>query len=618
MCGINGFNFSDEHLVKRMNAKIKHRGPDGDGVFVCENVSLGHTRLAIIDLSDRASQPMFSSDDSIILVFNGEIYNFQDIKKELEEKGYKFSSDSDSEVIISAYQEYGMDCLQKFNGIFAFAIYDRKKDLLFLARDRIGVKPLYYYWDNNKFIFSSEIKAILEHPIERKVDKGALNMYFRMLYVPAPLTMFDKINKLEPGSYLVYKKGSLEKKKYWQPNDFQDLKDRDQAIAEIKKLMKDSVRLQLISDRPVGVFLSGGIDSTIITGLISEITNSKIKTFSANFDIDNEKFNRDAELAKKTSQHYDTDHSELLISGKDAVENIFDVIYSMDEPVSNTTQIATYLLSKHASKEVAVVLGGDGGDELFGGYERYRLSSLISQYQGMPVILKNTFGEVFIKMLRHKNPSVSKLNLLPNVERYLSFMAQKEKDINRFLNTRYNEARITEEFYRENYFEDQSRFAKVPRDFEKQFMWADTRSWLPDESLIRSDKMSMAFGLEQRVPILDHRLVELSLKIPTKWKIKGKDKKLIFKEAFKEYIPDYVLNQPKRGWFSPTSIWMRGPLKKIVYEVLTPEYSPGTNEFFDFQEIKKMLDEHVEGRVYHMNLLWSLVTFQIWHKQFIK
>ncbi len=601
-----------------MNAKVKHRGPDGDGIFVCGDASLGHTRLSIIDLSEKASQPMFSQDESLVLVFNGEIYNFQEIRDELRKKGHQFRSNSDSEVIISAYQEYGAECLQKFNGIFAFAIYDKKDNSLFVARDRVGIKPLYYYWDPSassgraKLVFSSEIKAILEHDIPREVNIDAFNIYFHMLYVPAPLTMFAEIKKLEPASYLIYKNNKLEQKKYWQPSDFNNIADKSEAITKIKELMKDSVRLQLISDRPVGVFLSGGIDSTVITGLVSEITNSKIKTFSANYDVKRGKFNIDADLAKRTSEYYKTAHTEIEVSGKDAKENIFDVIYHMDEPVANATQISTYILSKYTSKEVAVVLGGDGGDELFGGYERYRLSKLIGAYQKLPYVLRKTAGNLLINLAKKKYNSLDKLNLPPDVGRYLSFMSQKEVNINKILSSKYNNLSGTEKFFQENYFDEKTD------DFEKKFMWADTRSWLVDESLIRSDKMSMAHGLEQRVPILDHRLVELSLKIPTKWKIKGKTGKAIFREAMKEYIPDYILSQPKRGWFSPASTWLRQDLKEIAYEALSPSYNPAAQEFFDFAGVRFMLDGHVKLKEYHMNLLWALLVFQIWHRQFIK
>lgn len=611
MCGINGFNFGSEELIRKMDGKIKHRGPDSDGIFVCDDISLGHTRLAIIDLSEKAAQPMINYDGSLVLVFNGEIYNFQEVRDELSKKGYKFRTNSDSEVILNAYQEYGVDCLQKFNGIFAFAIYDKSDKSLFLARDRIGVKPLYYYWDNSKFIFSSEIKALLEHDIKREIDMGALNIYFRTLYVPAPLTMFKEINKLEPATYLFLKNGKLDKRKYWQPTDFENITNKEEATQKIQELMRDSTRLQLISDRPVGVFLSGGIDSTIITGLVNEQTKDKVKTFSANYDIKVNKFDVDANLARATSKYYNTEHQEVLITGQNAADNIFDVVYGMDEPVANATQIATYILSKHASEKVKVVLGGDGGDELFGGYGRYGWSLLISDYQKMPLILRKTFGAALISLLKNKYPSIAKMNLPPNAKRYLSFMAQKENDVSGILKPEINNQNITEKFYQERFFQENIK------DFEKQFMWTDLRSWLADESLIRSDKMSMAFGLEQRVPILDHRLVELSLKIPTKWKIEGRNTKAIFKEAMSEYIPDYIMNQPKRGWTAPASGWLRQELKGIIYEVLSPNYNPEMKDIFDFDKIQIMLDNHIEERVYNMNLLWALLTFQIWHKRFI-
>lgn len=587
-----------------MNELTRHRGPDETGFFVDDQISLGHNRLSIIDLSAKGRQPMFDSKKEITLVFNGEIYNFQELKKELEKK-YVFNSKTDTEVIIYAYLEYGEECLKKFNGIFSFALWDGREQKLFLARDRVGVKPLYYYFLGDKFIFSSEIKALLAHDIPREVDVDALNIYLRALYVPAPLTMFKNIKKLEPGHYLILEKKQLRKIKYWDPQDFKNYTDKEEAIGEIKKLMKDAIRLQLISDRPVGVFLSGGIDSTAITGLVSEFTGSKVKTFSTNYDIKGDKFNLDADLAKRTSAYYQTDHTEIEVSGCDALENIFETVYHLDEPVANATTIATYLLSKRAKQEVAVVLGGDGGDELFGGYERYLWSQRISRYQKMPEIFRNLIGKII------KNKKFEKFGLPPSAKRYLSFMSQKETVINNILSTKINK-NIIGDFYQTNYFSHSAD------DFEKMFMWTDVRSWLPDESLIRSDKMSMAHGLEQRVPILDHRLVELSLKIPTNWKINGHNKKAIFKTAMKEYLPDYVLNQPKRGWTAPASVWLRNELKDLAYQVLSPNYCPNTRLFFNFKAIKQMLDDHLSGRVYNMNLLWALLFFQIWYKKFIE
>ncbi len=609
MCGINGFNFQDENLIKTMNEKLKHRGPDDDGFFVDEKISLGHTRLSIIDLSDKGHQPMFFDNKNLVLVYNGEIYNFEELKKDLQNKGYKFQSQTDSEVILALYQEYGEKCVEYLNGIFAFAIWDKNKGTLFIGRDRIGVKPLYYFYDKGKLLFSSEIKSILEHDIPKKLNLEALNIYLRMLYVPAPLTMFEGIKKLEPGSCLIFKDKKLTIKKYWQPSKFTNLSSQEDAKQNIRSLMKESVNMQLISDRPVGVFLSGGIDSSIITGLVTENTKNKVKTFSAAYDVNPDKFNADAKLAQKTAKYFDTDHKEIYITGKDALDNLESVVYHMDEPVANATQISTYLLAKETVKDVTVVLGGDGGDELFGGYERYRLSKLISDYQKLPKVIKSTAKPLLSFFAKYKT-SLHKFELEPGVERYLTFMAQKEKNVARFLKKNKNNLNITSDFYNNQYF------AKLDKDFEKNFMWADVRSWLPDESLLRSDKMTMAHGLEQRVPILDHRLVELSLQIPTDWKIDGKNTKAIFKEALQDYIPEYLFNQPKRGWFSPTSAWLRRELKNLAYEVLSPDYNIETKEIFDFVEIKKMLDDHIEMRAYHMNLLWALIVFQIWFKKF--
>lgn len=605
MCGINGFNWSDQEAIAAMNKKIKHRGPDDDGYFVDGDMSLGNTRLAIIDLSPRGHQPMMNDDKTIVLVFNGEIYNFQDIRGELEKGGRKFRSGSDSEVIIRAYEAYGIECVKKFNGIFAFALWDKKKQQLFIARDHLGVKPLYYYWDGQKLIFSSEIKAMLLHQIPRRLNIDALNIYFRTLYVPAPLTMFEGIKKLEPGSYLVYKNNQIEIKKYWEPSDFSDISQAD-AMKEISRLVKDAVRLQLISDRPVGIFLSGGIDSSIVTGIAAEQVSHTLKTFSVGYDFLPEKFNADLELARQTSRHYGTDHHELIVTGKDCREHFENVIYHMDEPVANATEVATYLLSRLTKDHVPVVLGGDGGDELFGGYERYRYSQMISRFQKISGGLLTPF----LKNVPYRFRSLSKFAIQPGADRLLAFMAQKEVDVNRIL--LHPDVDITRRFYHEHYF------SSPIGDPEKAFMWADVRSWLVDESLLRSDKMSMAFGVEQRVPLLDYRLLELSLRIPTSYKIRRGDKKWILKQAMRKYIPPHVWGQPKRGWFSPASHWMRTALKDMAFEVFSPKYNPELIPVFNFDGIRTMFDDHVERRAYHMNLLWALLTFQIWYRRFFK
>lgn len=611
MCGINGFNFKDEILIQRMNQVISHRGPDDAGFFVDSGVSLGHQRLSIIDLSERGRQPMKSQDGNFIIVFNGEIYNFAEIRRNLENK-YKFDSATDTEVVLNAYREYGSKCLEMFNGIFAFAIWDNQKKELFLARDRIGVKPLYYYHNPKKFVFSSEIKAILEAGVSREICPRAFNLYFRMLYTPGPYTMFKGVRKLMPGHYAILRGNNLTIKKYWEVEDFEDLKSRGEAVLKIRELIKDSVKIQLVSDRPVGVFLSGGIDSTAILGLTREIAPQITKTYSVGFNVSAqaERYNADFELARETARYYHTDHHELMVSGRDVLENIEKIVWHMDEPVANATMIPMYLLAREAKKDVAVVLGGDGGDELFGGYPRYYLSYLVSNYQKLPTPLKSFLEGVMLFCGKEK--VVEKFRSEAGADRFLSFHAQKDKILSKVLKENVFKESLVLDFF-DDYFNDQ------PRDFEKCFMNIDRQSWLVDESLLRTDKMTMASGLEGRVPILDHRLVELANKIPTKWKMgTGAQGKQIWVDAVKSYLPPHILKEKKRGWFSPTSKWLRTDLRDFAYDTINQL----DDSLFKRDEILKILACHLETdpktHRYNLNIIWALINWQVWYNRFIK
>lgn len=609
MCGINGFNFNDPALIAKMNALIKHRGPDDDGFLSMSECSLGNTRLAILDLSPAGHQPMQNDEKTITLVFNGEIYNFAYVRRDLIKKGFAFKSNSDTEVIIKAYEAYGMGCLSLFNGIFSFALFDKRSETLFIVRDRLGIKPLYYFWDSKRLIFSSEIKALFAHAIPRIINEEAFSLYWRLLYVPAPHTMFAGIKKVEPGTYLVYKNNALETIRYWDPEPSTPL-NFDESVEKVRTTITDAVRLQLISDRPVGVFLSGGVDSTIITGLVAKEKGSGVKTFSVAFDADPKKFNADDTLAKLTSNAFGTEHTSVLVTGQDCAANFKDVVRHMDEPVANATQVATYLLSKKAKEKVSVVLGGDGGDELFGGYERYRLSRTISRLQLIPrpllklILLPLKCGGESGKAVANK------LLCPPGAKRYLAFMSQKESDIARILKPHYNNTNVTEAFITHTYLK------KLWPDAEKQFMWTDVRSWLPDESLVRSDKMSMAFGVEERVPLLDHRLAELSLNIPTKFKIRGPANKYVLRTAFKDLMLPHLTGAPKRGWFSPSSLWLRTAMRPTMEAVLSPNFNPALKDRFNFAELSQMYQDHLSVNAYHMNILWAFMTFQVWYKEF--
>lgn len=586
MCAINGFNFKDEDLIYKMNQITSHRGPDATGVFLDDGISFGHNRLSIIDLSDRASQPMSSFDGKQVIVFNGEIYNFKELKSELENY-YSFKTESDTEVILAAYRQWGSDCVKKFNGIFALAIWDSEQKELYLARDHIGIKPLYYFWDGKKLVFSSEIKAILVHDISREINLEALNHYFRLLYVPHPLTIFRGIRKLSAGCWLKLKNGGMKIKKYWDIPDRKNFSFKEDAREKIRKTLEDSVAHQIISDRPVGVFLSGGVDSSIILGLIRKFAPNITKTYTTGFkDISPEnqnKFNTDFELARQTAKYYGTEHNELMVGIKDVCENIKKIVWHLDELNANTTTPAMFLLSKMAQKDVAVVLGGDGGDELFGGYLRYVYSRWIPK--------------LFLK----------------NEKRIMHFMAPGENLFSRVLKPEIFQPQITLKYFEE--FLGKYPDNILRRDFEKIFMDVDRSTWLTDDSLMRTDRMSMAHGLETRVPILDYRLVEISQKIPTAWKIKNRKGKIIFRETFKEYILQHLANKPKMGWFTPMAKWIRQePLKSLTKDLLNslPE------QYFQKKEIEKIYEDHLTGKVYNLNILWALISFSVWYNLFIK
>ncbi|MDD3284441.1 MAG: asparagine synthase (glutamine-hydrolyzing) [Patescibacteria group bacterium] len=615
MCGINGFNFSDQNLIEKMNKKIEYRGPDDTGIFVDNEISLGHNRLSIIDLSQRGHQPMESDDKNYIITYNGELYNFKEIKKDLENNGFHFHSDTDTEVILNSYIAYGEKCLEKFNGIFVFAIWDKKNKKLFIARDNFGVKPLFYYFKDNKFIFSSEIKGILEHDIDKQISIDALNLYFRFLYIAGPITIFEYIKKLQPGHFLIFKENKIEIKKYHNLPTEQNECSYEEAKNIIRKKFDKAVEGQLISDRPLGIFLSGGIDSTAILGSMSKIVKNKIKTFTVKFDVDTqeEKFNMDSILARKNSEFYNTEHHELLITAQDVTENLEKVVYHMDDLVSNHIQVATYLLSKEAKKYVDVVLGGDGGDEIFGGYDRYYYYNLVDKWQNIPKLIRDNKFTYNVAKIFGKESEYYKLNSQSGIDLFWQFSAQKENIIKRFLKHDVNNLNKSKEIINNNYFD------LLFKNYANYLMKVDFCTWLTDESLSRSDKMSMAFALEERVPILDKELVDFAFSIPISYKLGNKHQgKKIFKEAIKDYLPDYIYNKQKTGWFSPTSKWLRTDLKEIAYEILSPNYNPDTKQFFDFYEIKKILDNHINYKEYALNTIWSLITFQIWYKQNFK
>ncbi len=605
MCAINGFNFQSRELVEKMNNVTAHRGPDKSAIFLDQEITFGHNRLSIIDLSDTASQPMESNDGLLQIVFNGEIYNFKDIKKELGDF-YKFKTKSDTEVILASYKKWGKNCVKKFNGVFAFAIWDSQEKTLFLARDQIGVKPLYYYHSAGKFIFSSEIKAILEHNIERRLNIEAFNHYLRVLYVPEPFTMFQGINKLPPASFAILKDGNLSIEKYWR---LENRKYLDLSYSEVKTQLENSVessvKRQLVSDRPLGIYLSGGIDSSIVLDCVSRV-RSNIDTFSVGFELDDkseeEKFNHDFYLARQTSQNYKTNHNEVILSVVDVTENLEKAIWHLDEPIANPTILPMYKLAGFAKKKADVVLGGDGGDETFGGYDRYKLSLAASYFQKVPKVIRN-------RLLM--NERIKKLNTPSDVSRFALFMFQKDDILKQTVSPEFLKFN-TQDFFDKKYFSGVKDLS-----FEDKLMNVDMQSWLVDESLMMTDKMSMSQALEARVPFLDRELVEFSYNVPLKYKISLFKTKIILKDAFSKRIPTFLLNQPKRGWFSPAAKWFRNKdFYEMSKDILSKAYCQETSEIFKYGNILNILEGHKNKTKYNLNILWSILVFQVWARKF--
>lgn len=613
MCGINGFNWQSQDLIAKMNNKIQHRGPDDQGIFLAPDFSLGHCRLSILDLSPKGKQPM--TYKNLTVVFNGEIYNFLELKAELEKSGYQFTSQSDTEVVLKAYHAWGREAIKKFNGIFALAIFDNQKQELFFARDQLGIKPFYYYQHQGKFIFSSEIIGLLAHrDIDRSIVPERLSFIIKLSCLPGDLTMFKYIHQLPAAHWGIWRDQKLTLERYWQPQDFSNINNYQEAQGRLRELLTDAVRRQLISDVPVGVFLSGGIDSSIIAQLAAQLSSKKIKTFSVGFEVayGEEKYNADFRLAKRTADYLGADHHEVLIKSGQVLDYMKLMAEKIDWPNAMTTSVPSFWLSKFAKEQVSVVLGGDGGDELFGGYPRYQLSLYVSWWRKLPAPLRKKILPQLLAGLG-RGSAVQRLNQTSDLSRYVDLKCHQEADAFKVAKTIY-QPQLVDDYLLANYFS-----AALPTDdFEKYFMWVDTQTWLVDHSLIRTDKTTMNFGLEERVPLLDVRLAELSLRIPSRFKVDFWRTKKILKDAFRSELPSYLFNQPKRGWLSPASQWLRGELKDFAQDVLSESYVPESQEFFDFREVAKILSGHLSGEKYNLHLIWILLTWQLWYKNILK
>jgi asparagine synthase (glutamine-hydrolysing) len=599
MCGISGFNWKNEEEIRKMSTAIAHRGPDATGFFCEEGISFGHNRLSIIDLSVEANQPMFDQEKNLVIIYNGEIYNFKELKEELAP--YPFKTKSDTEVILAGYKRWGSKVVERLNGIFAFAIWDKKTKELFCARDHMGVKPLYYFWDGKRFIFASEIKAILEQDIPRKLDIEALNRFMRVLYAPEPNTMIKGVYKLPKGHFLTLKGRSMKIQRYYEKRKTDGHIKYEEARNKVRNTVQSAVERQLVADVPVGVYLSGGIDSSVVLASVAKIKNN-VKTFSIGFDLEveeeREKFNRDFILAERTAKYFGAIHYPLTINADEVAKNLEEVIGSIDDPVSNPTSVPMAILSKFTKHEVTVVLSGNGGDELFGGYERYRMSRRVDVLGSIP-------GVKYILPKRIRGAYE-----MSALDRLAQFEFEKDKRLSRIFDSKF----FTPMEEVKKYF---SKYINMNLDKTEALMMADTLSWLPDQALSLGDKMSMLGSLEERVPLLDIEVVNLSQSLPLRYKVTTFKTKRILKDAFKDVLPKELLREPKRGWFSPGAKWMRREkIQKIFIEILSPSYYPPTKDLFNWEEVSVMLHDHINKKEYNLTVLWAILTFQIWAKKY--
>lgn len=610
MCGINGFNFQNDELARRMNAATRHRGPDATGVASFSGCTLGHDRLAIIDLSPGGAQPMRSRDGRFTIAFNGEIYNYRELKAALS-GAYEFRSQSDTEVILALYAKKGTQAFADLNGIYAFAIWDEREKTLVLARDPAGVKPLYYAWDGKKLIFSSEAKGLLEAGVAPKLDREALSFYLLLGYVPSPLSLFAGVRKLLPNAWLKLKDGKLEtgvcrpmKPQAWQGS-------REEAVAEIRRTAEAAVDRQMISDRPLGVFLSGGIDSTALAALCVKRSSEPLRTYTTRFDVgvQQERFNADADLAKETAKRLGARHVELLVGPKETMAAIPELAWHLDEPNGNATASAMYFLSKAASNDVAVLLGGDGPDELFGGYDRYRAARLIGYARKCPLVLRELCAKALAAAGKEKH--AGKLRIKDDADLHLSLWLEKDASTTDLYPEGVLDRGAVHDFFLASFYAGRG-------DFENRMMEADRKSWLTDESLQRSDRMTAASGVEGRVPWLDLELVELAMRLPSDWKIRRPftadlQGKRVWTEAVRDLVPDELVNREKTGWYAPMSKWLRDPQ---VYAEVRERLAALPPELVNRPAAQRLLDAHREAKGYYVTAIWQLVMLQAWIERF--
>jgi asparagine synthase (glutamine-hydrolysing) len=624
MCGICGVISSvtgdpaDLEILKSMNQSLFHRGPDDEGYYMDAHACLAMRRLSIIDLVT-GQQPIANETGDVWLVYNGEIYNYHQVRTALEQMGHVFKTQSDTEIIVHAYEEYGDNCVKHFNGMFAFALWDVKQCRLLLARDRLGIKPLFYWSNHRKLIFGSELKAVITHPdVPRQIDLNALDLFLSLEYIPGPRTIFQDVYKLPPGHILVYEQGVIELSQYWEVPYDPVLEDEQTCVEILASLIQEAVRIRLMSDVPLGAFLSGGIDSSTVVGFMSQHNSTPVQTFSIGFEDDSYNELPDSQAV---SDYFGTNHhSEIL--DPDITSLAEKLLAHLDEPLADTSILPTFLVSKLASRDVKVVLSGDGGDELFAGYDTYLADQYSRLYEWIPGAVRSTTFPTLATLLPPQPTKKGFINkakrwveggaLEPNLHhaRWMVFLNEvdKAKLFTPEIRTALDGSSVPALF--SDRFREAEQFDRLA-----QQQYVDVKTYLADDILTKVDRMSMAVSIEARVPLLDYHIVEFALNLPPQLKMKGTRTKIILRKAVQSLLPETVLKKTKQGFSIPMKHWLRSSLKPMMQDLLSVE-SIRRQGYFNSQMVTTWVQEHLDGRMNHSHRLWSLIVFQHWYRTY--
>jgi asparagine synthase (glutamine-hydrolysing) len=624
MCGICGiYEYKthkpvDQAVLLDMLHVLQHRGPDDAGLLLDKDLALGMRRLSIIDLNG-GKQPICNEDGSVVTVFNGEIYNYQSLREQLESRGHRLATASDTEVIVHLYEDFGEDCVQHLRGMFGFAVWDVRRRRLFVARDRLGIKPLYYTQRGGRLIFASEIKAILQHPsVQPCLNSEGLSNFLSLKYVPAPQTMFEGIYALPPGCSLTCDANGVKTKRYWDLSfaNHHNVDLREEVYAEqLESLLLECVKLHLVSDVPFGAFLSGGVDSSTIVALMCKFLNEPVKTYSVGFEGDGEAFS-ELPYARLVAKKYQTDHHEVIIGPSNLVDLAEKVVWHLDQPLAEHATLANYMVAELASRQVKMVLTGEGGDELFAGYARYSGERLSPLFQRFPKAVRSLAMAASDRIpgLRRQKLALFALCQPEEAPRFANWFPLFNSEMKQALLSPDLKETLSAYDADEVFAEHLARTdATAPLN---RMLYVDTKLWLPDLLLARGDKMSMAVSLEARVPLLDHKLVEFAATLPQQLKVKRLVRKYLLKKVSEAWLPREILHRKKQGFPMPSSLWLRNELRPFLRDVLSPS-ALRRRGLFNPRFVEKLINQHESGFADHGSLLWGLMSVELWQRIFI-